>query len=143
MCEICNNSINRDYTHSRSKQHLKHLYKIMKTKQQNNYFSLGEGKNTSRHRVSRPAYHFWLLQSLSTIIIITLEIIKLHNILTWIKYLAAPRSTVRQHDLHVVFIVLCRSILCLSKSLCWARRSIIFWMNSSIVQFIERIERGN
>lgn len=38
MCEICKNTVNRDYTHSKSKQHRKLLYKIMKDKQKNNYY---------------------------------------------------------------------------------------------------------
>ena len=39
MCDICLNNSIRNYTHSRSKQHLKHLYKIMKIKKKNYYFN--------------------------------------------------------------------------------------------------------
>ena len=47
MCEICKNTVNRDYTHSKNKHHRKLLYKIMKIKKntgvynnQSNYLTL-------------------------------------------------------------------------------------------------------
>lgn len=42
MCEICKNSVNRDYTHSKSKYHRKLLYKIMKIKKNTNFYDKGD-----------------------------------------------------------------------------------------------------
>ena len=39
MCEICNNSVNRDYSHSKHKHHQKLLMKVMKIKQLNHYYN--------------------------------------------------------------------------------------------------------
>ena len=38
MCEICKNTVNRDYTHSKNKHHRKLLYKIMKIKKNTNFY---------------------------------------------------------------------------------------------------------
>lgn len=44
MCDLCNNSVPRTYTHSLTKPHLKRLFKLMKERQENGYYSLNTKK---------------------------------------------------------------------------------------------------
>ena len=50
MCDLCNNSVNRDYTHCKNKHHYRLLLEIMQYKKKSNFYL-----NSSLERVkTRP-----------------------------------------------------------------------------------------